>query len=57
MPTRIGARAGKDPSKNVNVSLTGSKYNAGGAKIRRKKGGIVRKPTATIRYSKGKSRG
>lgn len=57
MPTRIGARAGKNPKKNISVSLTGSKYSAGGAKNRRKKGGIIRKPAATIRYNKGTNRG
>lgn len=57
MPTRIGARAGKNPRKNIDVSLTGSKYEAGGAKVRRKKGGIIRKPKATIRYTSGKKRG
>lgn len=57
MPARIGARAGKNPSKNIDVSLTGSKYTAGGAKNRRKKGGIIRKPAATIRYNKGTKRG
>ena len=53
--SRIGAQAGKDPQKNINVSLTGSKYSAGGSKVRLKKGGIIRKPKATIRYRKGKS--
>lgn len=53
MPTRIGAKAGKNPKKNISVSLTGSKYTAGGAKNRKKKGGIIRKPMATIRYNKG----
>jgi hypothetical protein len=51
MPARIGERAGKNPSKGVNVALTGSKYSAGGAKARKKTGGIVRKPKATIRYN------
>ena len=54
MPSRIGARAGKNPRKNLDVSLTGSKYEAGGAKVRKKKGGIIRKPKATIRYNKGR---
>jgi hypothetical protein len=49
---RIAARAGKDPSANVDTSLDGSKYRAGGAKGKAKKGGIVRKPSAKIRYSK-----
>lgn len=57
MPTRIGARAGKDPKKNISVSLTGSKYTAGGAKARKKKGGIIRKPKATIRYTQGRKDG
>lgn len=51
MPKRIGQTAGKDPYKNIDVSLTGSKYTAGGSKVRRKKGGIIRKPKATIRYT------
>jgi len=51
MATRIGERAGKNPSKGVDVALTGSKYKTGGAKIRKKSGGIIRKPKATIRYN------
>lgn len=53
--TRIGQKAGKDPMKNIDVMLTGSKYTAGGAKSRKKAGGIVRKPKATIRYKHGKT--
>ena len=53
--TRIGQKAGKDPSKNIEVMLTGSKYTSGGAKARKKMGGIIRKPAATIRYKHGKS--
>jgi hypothetical protein len=53
MPKRIGQTAGKDPKKSVDVALTGSKYKAGGAKSRKKAGGIIRKPKATIRYKKG----
>ena len=49
---RIGHIAGKNPGKAINVSLTGSKYGAGGAKNRGKKGGIIRKPIAPIRYRK-----
>lgn len=49
---RIASRVGKDPSGNVETSLDSSKYRAGGAKIKSKKGGIVRKPTAKIRYKK-----
>mgnify|MGYP006269535997 CR=1 FL=1 len=52
MTKRIGESAGKNPYKNIKVSLTGSKYEAGGAKSRKKKGGIIRKPKATIRYAK-----
>ena len=51
MPTRIGQKAGKNPSKGVSVALTGSKYSSGGAKARKKAGGIIRKPKATIRYN------
>lgn len=54
MAGRIGARVGKNPKKNIDVSLTGSKYDVGGAKNRKKKGGIIRKPKATIRYKRGK---
>lgn len=56
MPSRIGSKAGKDPKKGISVSLTGSKYSAGGAKVRSKKGGIIRKPKATIRYNSGRAK-
>lgn len=56
MPKRIGQTAGKNPEKSVSIALTGSKYKVGGAKARKKKGGIVRRPKATIRYSRGKSK-
>lgn len=46
---RVGQTAGKNPQKSVNVQLTESKYTAGGAKNRKKKGGVVRKPITTIR--------
>jgi hypothetical protein len=53
---RIGARAGKADiatrSSGVETSLTGSKYQSGGAKMKGKKGGIVRKPSGKIRYKK-----
>jgi hypothetical protein len=52
---RIGHIAGKNPSKAVNVGLTGSKYGSGGAKNRGKKGGIIRKPIAPMKYKKSKS--
>lgn len=50
---RVGQTAGKNPTKAVNVQLTESKRVAGGAVVRKKKGGVIRKPKATIRYSKG----
>jgi len=53
--SKIGARAGKQPQKNVRTSLTESKYESGGAKLKRKKGGTVRKPKAPIRYKHKKS--
>ena len=56
MGKRIGQSAGKNPEKSVSIALTGSKYKSGGAMARNKKGGIVRKPKATIRYSRGKSK-
>jgi hypothetical protein len=46
----IGASAGKNPAKNIRVELTGSKYDTGGSSMKRKKGSIIRKPKATIRY-------
>jgi hypothetical protein len=49
---RVGQTAGKNPTKAVNVQLTESKRVAGGAVVRKKKGGVIRKPKATIRYSK-----
>ena len=49
---RIGHVAGKNPDKSINVGLSGSKYHGGGAKNRGKKGGIIRKPLAPIRYKK-----
>jgi hypothetical protein len=51
----IGARAGKQPQKNIQTNVTESKYEAGGAKLKRKKGGIVRRPRAPIRYKHKKS--
>ena len=50
--TRIGARAGKQPKGNVETALDSTKYRSGGAALRPKKGGIIRKPTAKIRYKK-----
>ncbi len=51
----IGARAGKQPQKNIQTNLTESKYDSGGAGMKRKKGGIVRRPKAPIRYKHKKS--
>lgn len=50
--TRIAARVGKNPSANVETTLDSTKYRAGGAKIKAKKGGVIRKPSAKIRYKK-----
>jgi len=50
--TRIGARVGKQPKGNVETSLDSTKYHAGGAVLRSKKGGIIRKPVPKIRYKK-----
>jgi hypothetical protein len=53
---RVGARAGKSDiatkSSGVENTLSGSKFQSGGSKMKAKKGGIVRKPTAKIRYKK-----
>ena len=52
---RIGHVAGKNPSKTINLGVTGSKYGSGGSKNRGRKGGIVRKPSARIRYKTTKN--
>jgi hypothetical protein len=49
---RLAARAGKNPAGNIETTFDSSKYAAGGARPRPKKGGIVRKPAAKIRYKK-----
>jgi hypothetical protein len=54
--TRVAAKVGKadlaTKSSGVETTLAGTKYRAGGAKPKRKAGGIVRKPVPKIRYSK-----
>lgn len=50
--TTPGARAGKSPQKQVRTSVTEDKYESGGARMRKKKGGYVRKPKPPIRYKK-----
>jgi len=52
MARTIGSRVGKNPSKTVNIELNQTKYKSGGSKIRRKKGGIVRRPRAMVRNTK-----
>lgn len=47
----IGSNAGKSPGKNIRTELTESKYDSGGQSMRKKKGGIIRKPKPPIRYS------
>jgi hypothetical protein len=49
--TTPGARAGKSPQKQVSTSLTEGKYESGGAKLKKKRGGYVRKPKPPIRYT------
>lgn len=51
----IGASAGKNPRKNIQTELTGSKYDSGGSGMKRKKGSIIRRPKATIRYPRKKT--
>ena len=51
----IGAHAGKNPGKNVRTELTESKYDTGGQGMKRRKGSIIRRPKATIRYPHKKS--
>ena len=53
--SKIGAKAGKQPQKNIRTGLTESKYESGGAKIKRKKGSIIRKPKAPMHYKHKKS--
>jgi len=57
--TKVGARVGKadttERSSGTDTALAGSKYRAGGAKNKSRKGGIIRKPAPKIRYSKPKS--
>ena len=53
-PRRIGSKVGKHPQKAVRVALTGSKYDAGGSIIKKKRGGYMRKPKPPIRYRKSK---
>lgn len=50
--SRIGDSVGKNPKKNISIELDQSKYTSGGSKMRKKKGAIVRRPKATISYSK-----
>jgi hypothetical protein len=53
---RVGARAGKadiaTKSSGLETALSGSKFQTGGSKMKAKKGGIARKPSAKIRYKK-----
>ena len=51
---RVGQTVGKNPQKAVTVQLTESKYTAGGSTVRKKKGGVIRKPKTTISYRKKK---
>jgi hypothetical protein len=53
-PKRIGSKVGKHPQKAVRVALTGSKYDAGGSVIKKKRGGYIRRPKPPIRYRKPK---
>lgn len=52
MARTVGSRVGKNPSKTVNIELTQTKYSSGGSKIRRKKGGIARRPRAMVRNTR-----
>lgn len=54
---RIAARAGKNPGGQVEMALDSSKARAGGAVMKSKKGGIVRKPTAKVRYKRTHTNG
>jgi hypothetical protein len=57
--TRVAAKVGKadlaTKTSGVETTLSSTKYRAGGAKPRKKSGGIVRKPVPKIRYTKKKA--
>lgn len=57
--TRVAAKVGKadlaTKTSGVETTLASSKYRSGGAKPRKKAGGIVRKPVPKIRYNKKKA--
>jgi len=50
--TRVAARVGKNPTGSVDTTLDSTKYRGGGAKPKARKGGVIRKPSAKIRYSR-----
>lgn len=57
--TRVGAVVGKADistrSSGLETTLASTKYRAGGAKMRKRAGGIIRKPVPKIRYAKKKA--
>ena len=56
---RPGAKVGKADiatrSSGLETTLASTKYRAGGAKMRKKAGGVIRKPVPKIRYAKKKA--
>ena len=57
--SRVASRVGKADlatrTSGVETTLSSTKYRSGGAKPRKKAGGIVRKPVPKIRYTKKKA--
>jgi len=47
---RIAATVGKNPAKRVRTELTGRKHDSHGQVIKKKKGGIIRRPKPPIKY-------
>lgn len=54
-PHNPGNKAGKNPARNTKTSLQESKYESGGAKMKKKKGGVIRKPNPKVHYKHKKS--
>lgn len=51
---RIAATVGKNPSKRVRTEITGRMHESSGQIIKKKKGGIIRKPKPPIKYPRTK---
>lgn len=49
----VSKTVGKKPQKAVKIGLSENKVETGGEQITRSKGGRVRRPAATIKYTRG----